>query len=600
MTGKGVSRRLAAIVVADVAGYSRLMGADEEGTLATLKAHREELLEPGLAEHGGRIVKLMGDGVLAEFPSVVNAVRWAVAMQEGMARRNAGVPDGSRIDFRVGVHLGDVIVDGDDIYGDGVNVAARLEAVAEPGGVAISGTAHDSVRRRLDAAFADCGEAALKNIDRPVRVWKWISERGGAGPEATAVAERPSIAVLPFENMSGDAEQAYLADGIAEDILTGLARVRWLVVTSRNSSFAYRGRNIDLRQVARELGVRYVLEGSVRRAGDRVRVSAQLIDAAADRHIWAERYDRRMADIFDLQDEITATILGAIEPELGLAEQARARRKPPDSLDAWDLYLRGQWHLFRYTAEDNAEAQGWFRRAIALDPDFAASHAGLAYACHLAVVEDFSNDPAANIAEGVKSARRAVALDDKDAAAYGVLARILTMNRDHDAALMAAKTAIGLNPNNAQIRFGQAFALVFSGREEAAISELDEATRLSPHDPNLWSFMILRAWALIALGRDEEAAGWARRAAEQPNAVLWPNAVLASALGHLGRVEEARAACRRFREENPGHAVTEIWDILPFQDPAHVARLDEGVRKAGVFDEDAKPPHHGRSRTDGV
>ncbi len=582
MTGEVASRRLAAIVAADVAGYSRLMGADEEGTLAALRAHREELLEPHIAEHGGRIVKLMGDGVLAEFQSVVNAVRWSVAVQEGMAQRNAGTPADSRIEFRIGVHLGDVIIDGEDIYGDGVNVAARLEGLAEPGGVAISGIAHDSLVGRMDAAFADAGEVALKNIARPVRVWKWAPAGFDANAAAMVRAERPSIAVLPFENMSGDVEQAYLADGIAEDILTGLARVRWLAATSRNSSFAYRGKHTDLKCVARELGVRYVLEGSVRRAGDRVRINAQLIDAGEDRHLWAERYDRRLEDIFDLQDEITATILGTIEPELGLAEQARARRKPPESLDAWDLYLRGKWHQFRYTAEDNAEALRCFRRSIELDPEFAPSHAGLAYACHHAAIDAFSNDPAARIAEGVAAARRAVSLDDKDAAAYSVLARVLSMNREHDAAVLAGRKAVDLNPMNAQVRFGNAQALIFAGQIDDALVELTEAMRLSPRAPNVWSYMIFRAWALSALGRDEEAADWARQAAAHPNSQFWPTATLMSALGHLGRLEEARATYRNFRQENPETDLAALWQVLPFKDKAHNERLAEGVRKAGI------------------
>ncbi|HSF93907.1 MAG TPA: tetratricopeptide repeat protein [Thermohalobaculum sp.] len=573
------NRRLAAIVATDVVGYSRMMGADEQGTLAALKALQAELIEPIVAEHGGRTVKLMGDGALIEFPSVINAVHSAIALQEGLAERNAGRSGDSRILLRIGVHLGDVIADGADIFGEGVNVAARLEPLAEPGGIAISGTARDSLDGQLAARFGDAGERTLKNIARPVRLWQWRAGRAPSSARA-AVPERPSIAVLPFDNMSGDPDQVYLADGIAEDILTGLARVRWLVVTSRNSSFSYRDKTKDLRKVAGELGVRYVLEGSVRRAGERVRITAQLIDAAEDRHIWAERYDRQLADIFDLQDEITAIILGAIEPELGLAEQARARRAAPESLEAWDLYLRGQWHLFRFTAQDNAAALDHFRRAITLDPDFAACHAGLAYACHLSAIEDFSDDPAASIAEGVAAARRAVALDDKDAMAHSVLARILTINREHDAAVVAGQTAVGLNPNNAQVRFGLAVALTFTGRVEEAHAQLDEASRLSPRDPNLWSFMILRAWGFGCTGRFEEAAEWSQRAAAQPNSVLWPQAVLTSALGHLGRVAEARQAARRFSAENPDKDILAMWDILPFRDPSNAALMAEGVRRA--------------------
>jgi TolB-like protein len=575
-----LERRLAAILAADLVGYSRIMGVDEDGTLRRFTALRKELLEPLIAEHRGRVVKLLGDGLLVEFASAVNALACAVAWQSAVAEREASTPEDRRFGFRIGINLGDIIAEGDDIHGDGVNVAARIETQAEPGGICVSQDIYRQSKGKVSVAFKDLGEHSLKNIAEPVRLFRVLHSRVERIDASVPVPEMPSIAVLPFENMSGDAEQAYLADGIAEDILTGLARVRWLVVTSRNSSFAYRGQNTDLKRVARELGVRYVLEGSVRRAGERVRVTAQLIDASEDRHIWAERYDRRMVDIFDLQDEITATILGAIEPELGLAEQARARRKPPESLDAWDLYQRGQWHQFRYTAEDNAEALRCFRHAIALDPEFAASHAGLAYACHHAAIDAFSDDPAARISEGVAAARRAVSLDDKDSFAFSVLARILSMNCEHDAAVLAGRTAVELNPANAQVRFGYGQALIFSGRTEAALEELIEAMRLSPRAPNSWAYMIFRAWALIVLGRDEEAADWARQAAEKPNSRLWPNANLVSALGHLGRCEEAQAAYDRFHMEYPGKDLLSVWDILPFRDPTHRARLAEGVRKS--------------------
>ena len=578
MTEERAERRLMAILAADVVGYSRMVAEDEAGTLAKLRSVRAEILDPSIAEHGGRIVKTTGDGVLAEFPSAVDALRCALSIQTGMASRE------NSLRLRIGVNVGDVVIEGDDIYGDRVNIAARLESNAEPGGVAISGAVREYIVGRIDAAFRDGGQRELKNIDRPINVWLWSPENAAATPAlASALPDMPSIAVLPFENMSGDAEQAYLADGIAEDILTGLAQVRWLVVNSRNSSFAYRGKNIDLKRVARELGARYVLEGSIRRAGERVRVTAQLIDASEDRHIWAERYDRKLEDIFDLQDEITTTILGAIEPELGLAEEARARRKPPESLDAWDRYLRGQWHQFRYTAVDNCKAQDCFRRAIEIDPEFAASHAGLAYACHHAIISDFSDDPATQIAEGVKAARRAVGLDERDARAYSVLARILCLNGEHDAALMAGRKAVELNPNNAQARFGNGQALTYAGESEEALAELDVAIRLSPRDPNLWAFMIVIAWALGNLERNEEAADWARRAAEQPNARLWPNVTLVAALGHLGRQDEARAAFSRFRAEYPERDLLAICEILPFRSPAHQAHLPEGVRKAGVL-----------------
>ncbi len=359
-------RRLAAILAADVAGYSRLMGADEEGTLAALKAHRRELVDPTIAEHRGRIVKTTGDGLLAEFASVVDAVRCAVAIQEGMAERDAAVPEDRRIAFRIGVNLGDIIIDEDDIYGDGVNVAARLEGLAEPGGICIGRAARDQVRDRLDLDLEDIGEQAVKNIARPVRVFRVkLPAPEAEAPAALALPDKPSIAVLAFANMSGDPEQEYFADGIAEDIITALSRFRWFFVIARNSSFTYKGQAVDVKQVARELGVQYVLEGSVRKAGNRVRITAQLIDALTGRHVWAERYDRDLTDIFAVQDEITETIAGAVAPSFVSAEARRAERKRPEDLDAWDLALKGNWHLAQSGRENVAAAVSLFEAAIA-------------------------------------------------------------------------------------------------------------------------------------------------------------------------------------------------------------------------------------------
>ena len=348
MSGERVERRLTAILAADVAGYSRLMGQDEAGTLARLRAHRRELIDPKIAEHKGRIVKTTGDGILIEFPSVVEAVACAVAVQRGMAERNTPVPEDQRIVFRVGVNLGDIIVEGDDIHGDGVNVAARLEGIAEPGGICVSGIVHDQVRDKLDLTFEDMGETALKNIARPVRVYRvqlapaeTALTASSVKPTPTlALPDKPSIAVLPFQNMSGDPEQEYFADGMVEEITTAIARLPWLFVIARNSSFTYKGKAVDVKQVGRELGVRYVLEGSVRKAGQQVRITGQLIDTATGAHIWADRIDGTLDDIFELQDQVASSVAGAIEPKLRLAESERASRKPTDSLDAYDLYLR--------------------------------------------------------------------------------------------------------------------------------------------------------------------------------------------------------------------------------------------------------------------
>ena len=380
-----VQRRLAAIMAADVAGYSRLMGVDEEGTLAALKELRRELADPKIKEHRGRIVKTTGDGLLVEFASVVDAVRCAVEVQREMAERNAGVPEEQRIQFRIGINLGDIIKDGRDIYGDGVNVAARLEALAEPGGICVNRVVRDQVRDKLDFAFEDAGEQRVKNIARPLRVYhvrpgRVAGETMSAAQPPLALPDKPSVAVLPFTNMSGDPEQEFVSDGIAEDVITALSHYPSLFVIARNSTFTYKGRAVDVKQVGRELGVRYVLEGSVRKAGNRIRVTAQLIEAGTGNHVWADRYDRDLADIFAVQDEITHALTTALAPAIADAELRRAMRKPPESLDAWAAYQRGLWHLSKANPDDDTIAQNFFRQAIDLDPTFAAGYSALALA----------------------------------------------------------------------------------------------------------------------------------------------------------------------------------------------------------------------------
>ena len=587
MARKRVERRLTAILSADVVGYGRLMGEDEEGTLAALKAHRAEFIDPTITDYHGRVVKLMGDGALVEFPSVVEAVRCAVDVQRGLAERNASAPSNRRVDFRIGVNLGDIIVEGDDIYGDGVNVAARLQELAETNGICISGDVYRQVEAKLDFAFEDLGEQHLKNIAKPVRVYRVRENETGrtAGvrlSEPLPLPEKPSIAVLPFENMSGDPEQEYFADGVAEDIITGLSRVRWFFVIARNSSFTYKGKAVDVRRIGRELGVQYVLEGSVRRAASRVRITAQLIDATTGKHVWAERYDREIEDIFALQDEITETIVAAIEPELSAVERERARRKPPESLDAWDLYQRGLWHMYRFTKDDNAEAQHLFRRSLEIDPNFASTYAHLAYACHIAAIMDFSDDPPESLNEALEAGRQAVALDDKEAMAHAVLGRVYAMRREHDLAVEEAETAIELNQSMAQAYFGLGFALTFSGRMHEAVDQLDKATRLSPHDPNLWSFMVVRAWAHILMRQFEDAAMWSRRAIRQPNTQFWAQATLASALGHLERTEEARRVTADLFRIKPQFSLAIVEKTLPFKEATHLELYLDGLRKAGL------------------
>ena len=374
-----MARRLAAILAADVVGYSKLMAEDEAGTLAALQAHRRELFNPETAKHDGRIVKLMGDGVLVEFSSVVGAVECALAIQTALAAGKG------QISLRIGINLGDIIIDGEDIYGDGVNVAARLEALANPGGICISGMVHESLGNRIEAEFEDAGEHQVKNIARPIRVWHWQpdaqTQRAAATAPALDLPSKPSIAVLPFDNMSGDPEQDYFADGIVEDIITAFSRIKWLFVIARNSSFTYKGKAVDIKQVGRELGVRYVLEGSVRKAGDRIRITGQLIDAATGAHLWADRFDGELANIFDLQDRVTQSVVGTIGPKLEQAEIDRAKRKPTESLDAYDYYLRGMAAFHQLNLDANREALKLFSRAFELDPDYAAAY-GMAARCH--------------------------------------------------------------------------------------------------------------------------------------------------------------------------------------------------------------------------
>jgi adenylate cyclase len=583
-----LERRLAAILAADVVGYSRLMGADEDGTLERLKLLRRELVQPKIQKHSGRIVKLMGDGILAEFSSIVEAVRCAAKIQQAIAEREANRPEDQRIRLRIGVNLGDVIVEGSDIYGGGINVAARLEGLADPGGICISGKVYEEVRDRLDFVFEDMGEKAVKNIDRPVRVWRWINEASPmarkAGPQTPTlmIPDKPSLAVLPFDNMSGDPERAFFADGIAEDIITALSRFRSLFVIARNSSFTYKNKAVDVRSVGQQLGVRYVLEGSVRRAANRVRVTAQLIEAETGNHLWAEQFDRELEDIFAVQDEITQRIVGALQPEIGAAEWERARRKSPDSLDAWALYHQGIYHLYRYSKADNAEARRLFRQAVEQDDQFAAAYTMLAYACFMAVFDALTDYRVDQLTESFDMAQKAVRLDGRDAMAHAILGRVLSMRHQHDLAIAECDKAIELNPNLSQAQFGRGLALVLAGRPGEAVANLENAARLSPRDPNYYAFLLIFAWADLLQGRYDGALEWARRAVAQPNSGVWGNATLAIALAHLDRREEAREALDALIEEKPDMALSFIAETLPFRRESDRLIFEDGLRRAGL------------------
>ncbi len=583
MVGKRSERRLSAILLADVAGYSRLVGEDEEGTLAQWKAHWRDLIEPRIGDHDGRVVRTTGDGMLVEFASIVNAVRCAVEIQRGMAERNAGIAPEKRMEFRVGINFGDIIIDGDDMWGDGVNVAARLETLAEPGGICVSGRVQEDVQGKLDVTFEDGGERELKNIARPVRVYR--VRLAGAGPPAPPLAlpDKPSIAVLPFENMSGDPDQEYFADGLTEDIITGLSRQHWFFVIARNSTFTYKGKAVDVREVASQLGVRYVLEGSVRKAANTVRVTGQLIDATQGTHLWAERYDRELADIFELQDEITNQVIGAIEPQILAAEAARVRRKPPHSIDAWDLVMRALPHLWRLSMEQHQEAQQLLRKAIALDPNYAHAHAMLGWS----YISMFNLDTRRPIGEFTDRAldcgSKAVVLDDQDPWAHLVLGLGHARRRRPELALSHLSRAVGLNPNFALGHAGLGYGLAVGGEPDLGLESLELALRLSPRDPFLAIYApVVRYMALFALQRYEETLAVCRATAEQHphHAGAWR--LMTVSLGLLGRTDEASAALAHTRMLQPDLSSAHVEKDTVFADPAVRARFLEGLRKAGM------------------
>jgi len=473
-------RRLAAIVSADVVGYSKLMGADEVGTHARLKAQFTELIEPNIAQHGGRVVKLMGDGLLAEFPSVIDAVNWAVEVQIKIAELESGRAADQRIEYRVGVNLGDIIVDGDDIFGDGVNVAARLQEIAETGGVCISDKVHGEVRGKISVEFTDGGAQAVKNIAEPVHVWRWSPNQ--QAPDKSIVAgdseplplpDKPFIAVLPFDNMSGDPEQEYFSDGIAEDIITALSRFHQFFVIARNSSFTYKGQAVEIKKVAGELGVQYVIEGSVRRAGNRVRITAQLIDAATSNHIWAEHYDRELDDIFAVQDEITERVAMAMGPELAAAEVARVRRKSIPELGTWEMIARANWHGSKFTEKDNGEAEILLAGALDIDPENARIHAALSATYLLDALYNWRRPPADSRSMTLEMAQRAVNLDREDEFAHAQLGFVLLALKRHEASTQRLRTAVSLNPNYSQALGTLGVVLVYTHNyDEGTVPDL--------------------------------------------------------------------------------------------------------------------------------
>jgi adenylate cyclase len=579
-----VKRKLAAILAADVAGYSRLMGADEEGTAQALREHRADA-DPLIAQCGGRIVKTTGDGVLIEFGSAVGAVQCAIGLQKLAAERNAGIAGEHRMEWRIGVHIGDVLIEGDDILGDGVNIAARLEGIAEPGGICISEDAFRQVRGKVQAEFADIGEQSLKNIARPLRVYRigpnLAPEQPTTPPTALPLPDKPSIAVLPFTNMSPEPEQEYVADGIAEDIITALSRYPSLFVSARNSTFTYKRSAVDVKQVGRELGVRYVLEGSLRKSGNRIRVTAQMVEAESGKHFWAEHYDRDLADIFAVQDEITDAVTIAVAPAIANAELHRAMRKPPDSLDAWTAYQRGLWHLGTANRDDNAPAERLFQQAIDLDQNFAGGYSGLA----AALMIGSSGFQTGSLSDAQSSAellaRRAVALDSADVEARSCLSWALWRRGDLPGALAEADWALAVTPNLAGAHGWRGAALICSGRVDEGLASLRTSIRLDPRDP-LLALRLNHVALGLYLSREYEGAIEAAKRGIRSNPDFPPiYRWLAAALGQLSRIEAAKVALEKAIAVAPASFDMHIRQRPPWFRSGDHAHIVEGLRKAG-------------------
>jgi adenylate cyclase len=585
-------RKVAAILAADVVGFSRLTGADEDGTLARLRDLRRENVDPTVAVHNGRVFKRTGDGLLVEFRSVMDAVRCAMQLQAAMPERNAGAPPERRIEFRIGVHLGEIVEEADgDLMGDGVNIAARLEGISEPNGVCVSGAAYDQVRDKLDCLVIDLGERDLKNIKRPIRAYQIAAndqQRASVGVVANRPVEgqpataRSSLAVLPFQNLGGDQETDYFADGIVEDIITALSRVRWLLVIARNSSFTYKGKSVDSRQVGRELGVRYLLQGSIRNAGQRVRITGQLVEASTGRHIWTDRFDGDLSDIFDLQDKITANVVVAVEPRLRMAEIERAQRKPTDNLGAYDLYLRSLPAINAYTREGFMEAEGLLRRAIALDANYADAIAALAECLVRMTVNGWAEDKTASTAEACELAAKAVSIDPENASVLAVAAwAYSTLGVRFEQSLELANHALALHPNSVHIRSFCGWVFNYFGESLKAIEQFEEARRLSPVDPKSYFPMLgLAAAHFFASHFDETVNLTGRILAEVPTHNV-ARRYRAAALGHLGRIDEARAVIADLLKAQPSSNLRSSRSSV-FRDPRMSELYIGGLERAGL------------------
>ncbi len=694
-----MERKLKTIVAMDVVGYSRLMERDEEGTLDRLKEMRASVVDPAIARHAGRTVKLMGDGTLAEFESVVGALQCAVDIQEELAARNIAGSGKDKIDLRIGLHLGDVIVDGSDIYGDGVNVASRLESIAQPGGIVLSKQVHDHIGGNVPVKFVALGEQTVKNISRPIEAYRVdfatqaaasdairfgdfeldtalyelreAGERVAVEPQVfdllvylaqnsdrtvtkeeifaeiwgnrivsdaalssqikaarrvlgddgasqnmirtihgrgfrfvapveiadpaveaidetgtekgAAIATKPSIAVLPFENLNHDPAEDYFADGITEDITTALSKYRWLNVVARNPAFAFRNTKDGIRTIGQKLGAHYVVSGSVRKAGTRARITVQVVDAQTEHSVWSERFDRDVVDIFDLQDEITEMVTARIEAELGLTEQRKAERRPRKNLGAWDLYQLGAAEFYKFTPESNLKSQELLRQAAEMDPDFASAHSRLAYAIVLSMVYFDAAPDTARLDEALSAAKRAIELDDQDANGYFTIGRVHLARREYDQAIKALEYALELNPCLAQTYCGLGDSLAYEGRLDEAIEQFEIAVRLSPHDPFRWGFYSYRSLAHLFGGEFEDAVSWARKAVQVPNAQYWAKAHLVAALGHLGDQDQVESAVDDLRRTKPEFSLDFARERLFYLKRSdQIETYIDGLRKAGI------------------
>jgi adenylate cyclase len=584
------NRRLAAILAADVVGYSRMMGADEAGTLAALKRHRETVFDPAVAEHNGRVVKLIGDGTLVEFASVVDAVKCALVIQRAIRTEMRAHPNGRNIMLRIGVNLGDVIIDGDDIYGEGVNVAARLEPLAEPGGVCVASIVNESVGSRVDITFTDGGEVHVKNIERPMRVWKWhpdsdpvvaaSSARADEAPQRAS--ETASIAVLPFDNMSQDPEQEYFSDGITEDIITDLSKIGGLKVIARNSSFAYKGKSPDIRAVGRDLGVKSVLEGSIRRAGSRVRITAQLIDSDDGSHLWAERYDRDLTDIFEVQDEVTQRIVAALKVTLTRTETNLPAVSGPKNVEAHDLLLRARANI-NGTIRNRGmfeQTRTLLQQAIEFDPTYAEAYAALSVLCALDSQNNWSGDHKRSTTEALHFADRAIAVNGNEPMAHYAAAVASNINKDLERARTEAEATLALNPNFALAHDSLGVVTMLSGEPLQAIPHFERAMRLDPANRQQLHFL---GMAYLLAGKFATAAAYFRERIVLVPESDFSRAYLAAALGQLGEVDEARRIWRELKEINPDYSFEEHVGRLPFKVQADVDRIREGLAKAGLL-----------------